>query len=188
MLRAARASTPGQVIAIVQPHRYTRLASLFDQFATCFNDADAGDRGRYLCGRRGSRSRAPTATPSSQGLKARGHRHVLPLGAPADIAGIVREHRQAGRLRRVPRRRHHHQLGLRAAGRTGGAGRGVRDERARFRLPRPRRCPRGGCRGPDFAATPEGTCHHRDPHSVGFAATFSRREKESLRSCGRRGR
>ncbi len=40
MLRAARASTPGQVIAIVQPHRYTRLASLFDQFATCFNDAD----------------------------------------------------------------------------------------------------------------------------------------------------
>ena len=30
----------GQVIAVVQPHRYTRLASLFDQFATCFNDAD----------------------------------------------------------------------------------------------------------------------------------------------------
>ena len=40
VLRAARASTAGQVIAIVQPHRYTRLASLFDQFATCFNDAD----------------------------------------------------------------------------------------------------------------------------------------------------
>ena len=40
VLRAARASTKGQVIAIVQPHRYTRLQSLFDQFATCFNDAD----------------------------------------------------------------------------------------------------------------------------------------------------
>jgi len=40
VLRAARASTKGQVIAVVQPHRYTRLQSLFDQFATCLNDAD----------------------------------------------------------------------------------------------------------------------------------------------------
>ncbi len=40
MLRAARASTKGHVIAIVQPHRYTRLASLFNEFAACFNDAD----------------------------------------------------------------------------------------------------------------------------------------------------
>jgi UDP-N-acetylmuramate--alanine ligase len=36
LLRAARASTDGRVIAVVQPHRYTRLASLFDQFCTCF--------------------------------------------------------------------------------------------------------------------------------------------------------
>jgi UDP-N-acetylmuramate--alanine ligase len=41
VLRAARASTEGQVIAVVQPHRYTRLSSLFEQFCTCFNDADA---------------------------------------------------------------------------------------------------------------------------------------------------
>ena len=41
MLRAARESTKGQVIAVVQPHRYTRLQSLFEQFSTCFNDADA---------------------------------------------------------------------------------------------------------------------------------------------------
>ncbi len=40
VLRAARASTKGQVIAIVQPHRYTRLSALFDDFASCFNDAD----------------------------------------------------------------------------------------------------------------------------------------------------
>ena len=40
VLRAARESTKGQVIAVVQPHRYTRLASLFEQFSTCFNDAD----------------------------------------------------------------------------------------------------------------------------------------------------
>ncbi|WP_375464652.1 UDP-N-acetylmuramate--L-alanine ligase, partial [uncultured Methylobacterium sp.] len=40
VLRAARASTDASVIAIVQPHRYSRLASLFDDFCTCFNDAD----------------------------------------------------------------------------------------------------------------------------------------------------
>src|SRR5271168_3276278 len=40
VLRAARESTKGQVIAIVQPHRYTRLAALFEQFCACFNDAD----------------------------------------------------------------------------------------------------------------------------------------------------
>src|SRR5215210_6876258 len=41
VLKAARASTDGQVIAVVQPHRYTRLSSLFNEFCTCFNDADA---------------------------------------------------------------------------------------------------------------------------------------------------
>src|SRR5512140_1643617 len=40
VLRAARESSKGQVIAVVQPHRYSRLASLFEQFSTCFNDAD----------------------------------------------------------------------------------------------------------------------------------------------------
>src|SRR4029079_7601787 len=40
VLRAARESTRGQVIAVMQPHRYTRLATLFEQFSTCFNDAD----------------------------------------------------------------------------------------------------------------------------------------------------
>ncbi len=40
VLRAARASTKGRVIAVVQPHRYTRLSTLFNEFAGCFNDAD----------------------------------------------------------------------------------------------------------------------------------------------------
>jgi len=41
VLRAARESAKGQVIAVMQPHRYTRLRDLFEQFASCFNDADA---------------------------------------------------------------------------------------------------------------------------------------------------
>jgi len=40
VLRAAREATQGQLIAIMQPHRYSRLANLYDDFATCFNDAD----------------------------------------------------------------------------------------------------------------------------------------------------
>jgi len=40
VLKAAREAAKGRVIAVVQPHRFTRLASLFDEFAACFNDAD----------------------------------------------------------------------------------------------------------------------------------------------------
>ncbi len=40
VLKAARAATDKQVIAVMQPHRYTRLSSLFPDFAACFNDAD----------------------------------------------------------------------------------------------------------------------------------------------------
>lgn len=40
VLNAARAVSKGRVIAVVQPHRYSRLHDLFEQFCTCFNDAD----------------------------------------------------------------------------------------------------------------------------------------------------
>ena len=90
MLKAARASTDGQVIAVVQPHRYTRLSSLFDQFCTCFNDADAvivapvyaageqpipgADRDSLVRGPEGAR--APQRDARS--------------AAPEDLAGLVR--------------------------------------------------------------------------------------------------
>src|SRR5690606_20138558 len=40
VLAAARQACKGRVIAVVQPHRYTRLANLFDDFAACFDEAD----------------------------------------------------------------------------------------------------------------------------------------------------
>lgn len=40
VLKAAREASSGRVIAIAQPHRFTRLRDLFDDFAACFNDAD----------------------------------------------------------------------------------------------------------------------------------------------------
>ncbi|MBB3396306.1 MULTISPECIES: UDP-N-acetylmuramate--L-alanine ligase [unclassified Rhizobium] len=41
VLRAAREACKGRVIAVHQPHRYSRLSSLFEEFAACFNDADS---------------------------------------------------------------------------------------------------------------------------------------------------
>jgi len=40
VLQAAREACDGKLIAIMQPHRYSRLHDLYDDFATCFNDAD----------------------------------------------------------------------------------------------------------------------------------------------------
>jgi UDP-N-acetylmuramate--alanine ligase len=89
VLRAARASTKGRVVAIVQPHRYTRLASLFNDFCTCFNDADTVIVAPvYAAGEQP----IPGADRDDliAGLKARGHRNVIALDRPEDLAGLVR--------------------------------------------------------------------------------------------------
>jgi UDP-N-acetylmuramate--alanine ligase len=89
VLKAARASTDGQVIAVVQPHRYTRLNALFDQFCTCFNDADAVIVAPvYAAGEQP----IPGADRDGlvEGLKSRGHRNVAALERSEDLAGIVR--------------------------------------------------------------------------------------------------
>jgi len=90
VLRAARASTKGQVIAVMQPHRYSRLQSLFDQFATCFNDADVvviADV--YPAGEQkiegADRDSLVTA------IKAHGHRNAIALASPEELPKIVRE-------------------------------------------------------------------------------------------------
>ena len=88
VLRAARDSTKGQVIAVVQPHRYTRLQSLFDAFALCFNDADTvivADV--YPAGEtpiEGMDKEALTAA-----INAHGHRHAIALPSPEKLAALV---------------------------------------------------------------------------------------------------
>jgi UDP-N-acetylmuramate--alanine ligase len=89
VLRAARDSTKGRVVAVVQPHRYTRLASLFEQFCTCFNDADAVVVANvYPAGE------APIPGIDRDafvaGLRARGHRQVVPLDGPEQLPSIVK--------------------------------------------------------------------------------------------------
>jgi UDP-N-acetylmuramate--alanine ligase len=89
VLRAARESTNGQVIAVMQPHRYSRLASLFEQFCTCFNDADA-----VIVAPVYAAGELPIAGADRdalvQGMRARGHRQVLPLDEPQQLAALVR--------------------------------------------------------------------------------------------------
>jgi UDP-N-acetylmuramate--alanine ligase len=90
VLRAARESTQGQVIAVVQPHRYTRLQSLFEPFSTCFNDADA-----VIVADVYAAGEAPIEGVDRDALvnamRARGHRHVMPLDGPEVLAPMVRD-------------------------------------------------------------------------------------------------
>jgi UDP-N-acetylmuramate--alanine ligase len=89
VLKAARASTDGQVIAVMQPHRYTRLSALFDQFCTCFNDADAVVIAPvYAAGEQPIEGADRDSLVA--GLKSRGHRNVTALEKPEDLASIVR--------------------------------------------------------------------------------------------------
>src|SRR5690348_15209911 len=89
VLKAARESTNGKIVAVVQPHRFTRLQSLFEEFCTCFNDADAVVVAEvYPAGE------APIEGIDRDhfvtGLRAHGHREVIPLPKPSDLAGIVK--------------------------------------------------------------------------------------------------
>jgi len=97
VLKAARDSYTGKVIAVVQPHRYTRLQSLFEEFCTCFNDADAvvvADV--YAAGE------APIEGIDRdhfvEGLRAHGHREVIGLPNAGELAKIVHGIAKSGDL------------------------------------------------------------------------------------------
>ena len=90
VLRAARDSTKGKVIAVVQPHRFTRLQSLFEEFCTCFNDADT-----VIVADVYAAGEAPIPGIDRDsfvlGLRSHGHREVIPLENSAALAGVVRD-------------------------------------------------------------------------------------------------
>ena len=97
VLKAARAVTNGRVIAVVQPHRYSRLRDLFQEFCRAFNDADVvvvADV--YPAGE------APIEGASRdalvEGLKRHGHRHVLPVAGPAALPALIAAEAKPGDL------------------------------------------------------------------------------------------
>ncbi len=83
--RIAVAGGGGRVIAVMQPHRYSRLHDLFEDFCTCFNEADT-----VLIADVYAAGEAPVENINREalveGLRRHGHRHVLPLGHKDDLA------------------------------------------------------------------------------------------------------
>ena len=89
VLSAARRVTKGQVIAVMQPHRFTRLHSLFNDFCTCFNNAD-----QVIVAPVYAAGETPIEGASHEnlveGLGARGHRAVSKIDTPEQLAPLVR--------------------------------------------------------------------------------------------------
>jgi UDP-N-acetylmuramate--alanine ligase len=95
VLAAARTVTHGQVIAVVQPHRYSRLRNLFEGFCSCFNDADAvivADI--YPAGE--EPIEGVDRDTLVNGLRTHGHRQVIPLANRAELAPTVADLAHAG--------------------------------------------------------------------------------------------
>ena len=87
VLAAAREATQGRVIAVCQPHRYSRLASLIEEFETAFNDADmVYVTPVYAAGE--APIEGVDAAALVAGLKARGHRAAAEI---ADAESLARE-------------------------------------------------------------------------------------------------
>jgi len=97
VLAAARTATERKVIAVVQPHRFTRLHDLFEEFCTCFNDADA-----VIVADVYPAGEAPIEGVNRdalvEGLRAHGHRHAVPLPGPDALAETVAGIANAGDL------------------------------------------------------------------------------------------
>nr|HVY12354.1 cyanophycin synthetase [Alphaproteobacteria bacterium] len=90
VLSAARSARgeKGRTIAVVQPHRYTRLSSLFEEFCTCMNEADVvivADV--YAAGEMPIDGVSKESL--AEGLRTHGHRDVHLLPAPEKLAGII---------------------------------------------------------------------------------------------------
>ncbi|MEM1302865.1 MAG: UDP-N-acetylmuramate--L-alanine ligase, partial [Pseudomonadota bacterium] len=84
-----------RVIAVHQPHRYTRLASLFDDFCTCFNEADVVAIAEVF-----SAGEDPIDGASRDdlvsGLIGHGHRHARAVNDLSDLTRLVREQARDG--------------------------------------------------------------------------------------------
>jgi UDP-N-acetylmuramate--alanine ligase len=95
VLKAARQASTGRVIAVHQPHRYTRLHSLFEDFCTCFNEADVVAIAEVFAA-----GEDPIEGASRDdlvaGLLRHGHRHASALQNEGDLEHLVRTHAQSG--------------------------------------------------------------------------------------------
>jgi UDP-N-acetylmuramate--alanine ligase len=95
VLSAAREGAQGRVIAVCQPHRYTRLGGLMDEFASCFNDADiVYVTPVYAAGEAPLEGVSAGALVSN--LKRRGHHAAAEIADAAALAAVIAEQGKPG--------------------------------------------------------------------------------------------
>ncbi|MGR3580280.1 MAG: UDP-N-acetylmuramate--L-alanine ligase [Sagittula sp.] len=95
VLKAARQASEGRVIAVHQPHRYTRLHHHFEEFCSCFNEADVVAIAEvYAAGE--TPIEGATRDDLVAGLVRHGHRHARALRDEDDLERLVREQAQPG--------------------------------------------------------------------------------------------
>ncbi|MBW8708154.1 MAG: UDP-N-acetylmuramate--L-alanine ligase [Alphaproteobacteria bacterium] len=87
-VKAARQAYAGPIVAVVQPHRYTRLRDTFEQFATCLNDADVAVIAPvYAAGEQPIEG--INRDSYAEALRAHGHRNVITINGEDDLAAAV---------------------------------------------------------------------------------------------------
>ena len=94
-IRAARQAYNGPIVAVVQPHRYTRLRDSFEQFAKCLNDADVAVIAPvYAAGE--PPIEGINRDTYAEALRSHGHRNVITIEGEADLAEAVRPYVKPG--------------------------------------------------------------------------------------------
>ena len=94
-LRAARQAYNGPVVAVVQPHRFTRLRDTFEQFAKCLNDADIAIIAPvYAAGEKPIEG--INRDTYADALRAHGHRNVITIEGEGDLAAAVAPYLKPG--------------------------------------------------------------------------------------------
>lgn len=90
VMKAARQAALGKIIAVVQPHRYTRLRDLFNDFSTCLHGADTVVVSDVYAAGEGPINGISRDTLIDS-MRSHGHRHVVPLNSPDDLPALIRD-------------------------------------------------------------------------------------------------
>ena len=95
VLKAARQACEGRVIAVHQPHRYTRLHSLFEDFCGCFHEADVVGIAEVFSAGEESIEGA-SREDLVAGLVRHGHRHAVAIYEQDDLTKLVKAEAKPG--------------------------------------------------------------------------------------------
>ena len=95
VLRAAREISSGRIVAVHQPHRYTRLSALFKDFCSCFNDADiVAISDVYSAGEQ--KISGASKDDLVIGLNGHGHRHAVAVSNLQELSKMIADNAKSG--------------------------------------------------------------------------------------------